>query len=95
MSQHKPNREQEEKVRSTIMQLSEIADLIGLRQHIIEGTNKGRKLREDAWHNTRDYMKHYADPTNTDAAIAYFEGAGCKNEIDAVRWLLRHDELVP
>jgi hypothetical protein len=87
--------QEEEKVRSAIMQLSDITDLIGLRQHIIEGTHKGRKLKADPWHNTRDYMKHYADPVNTDAAIALFEGAGCKNEIEAIRWLLRHDELVP
>lgn len=87
--------QEKEKVRDTIMQLSEIADLIGLRQHIIEGTNKGRKLGADPWRNTRDYMKHYADQANTNAAIALFEGADCKNEIEAIRWLLRHDELVP
>jgi hypothetical protein len=91
MSQEK----EKEKVRDTIMQLSEITDLIGLRQHIIDGTSKGRKVKADVWHNTRDYMKRYADPANTDAAIALFESVGCKDEIQAVRWLLKHDELVP
>ena len=81
--------------KETIMQLNEIADLIGLRQHIIDGTHKGRKLKPDPWHNTRDYMKHYADPANTEDAIACFESAGCKNEIEALRWLLKYDELVP
>ena len=85
----------EAKVRDTLMQLSEIVDLIGLRQHIIERTNKGRKLKDDPWHSTRDYMKRYADSENTEAVITYFVGAGCKNEIEAVRWLLRHDEMVP
>ena len=83
------------RVRDTIMQLSEITDLIGLRQHIIEGTNKGRKLKSDPWHNIRDYMRHYADPANTDATIALFQDAGCNDELEALRWLLRHDELVP
>ena len=80
---------------STIMQLSELADLIGLRTHIIEGTKKGRKLGPDPWHNTKDYMKRYADPANTDKLIGLFEGAGLRDEIQAVRWLLKHDELVP
>ena len=81
MSQSQRQEQQDErKVRDTVMQLSEITDLIGLRQHIIEGTNKGRKLKADPWHNTRDYLEHYAEPANTDAAIALFEGAGCKNE---------------
>lgn len=83
------------KVRSTIMRLSELADLIGLRTHIIEGTNKGRQLRPDAWHNTREYMQSYADPANTGAVISLFEQAGCKDEIKAVRFLLKYDELVP
>ena len=82
-------------VRGTIMRLSDVCDLIGLRTHIIEGTSKGRKLAADPWHNTRDYMQGYADPANTAAVIELFEGVGCKNEIEAVRWLLRHDELVP
>ncbi len=85
----------ESKVGAMLMQLSEIVDLIGLRQHIIEGTNRGRKLKEDPWHNTRDYMKRYADPSNTEQAIGLLQDAGCKNEIEAVRWLLKHDELVP
>ena len=98
MSQEKEKekeKEREKKVRDTIMRLSEITDLIGLRQHIIEGTNKGRNLKADVWHNTRDYMKRYADPANAEAAVVLFESAGCKNEIEAVRWLLKHDELVP
>ncbi len=84
-------------VENTIMQLSMLTDLIGLRTGIIEGTEKGRKLAEDGdpWHNTRLYMRDYADPANTESVIALFEGAGCHNEIEAVRWLLRHDELVP
>ncbi len=82
-------------VRDTIMQLSEMCDLIGLRTHIIEHTSKGRKLSADPWQNTRDYMHGYADPANTSLVIELFEGAGCKNEIDAVRWLLTNDELVP
>ena len=81
--------------KDTIMRLSEMCDLIGLRTHIIEGTNKGRKLADGPWQNTRDYMQSYADPADTSAVIEHFEQAGCKNEVEAVRWLLRHDELVP
>lgn len=92
---NKPEPEEKSEVRDTIMRLSEICDLIGLRTHIIEGTSKGRKLAADPWHNTREYMQVYADPDNTQVVIEAFEGEGCKNEIEAVRWLLRHDELVP
>jgi hypothetical protein len=92
---NKPQPENMSEVKDMIMRLSEMCDLIGLRTAIIEGTSKGRKLAADPWHNTRVYMKGYADPGNTTAVIEAFEGAGCKNEIEAVRWLLRHDELVP
>ncbi len=84
-----------DEVRSTIMQLSELADLIGLRTQIIEGTQRGRVLCADSWHNTRVYMEGYADPANTEAVIDLFQEAGCKDEIEAVRWLLKHDDLVP
>ncbi len=77
------------------MQLSELADLIGLRTQIIEGTQRGRVLCADPWHNTRAYMGSYADPANTGHVIDLLQGAGCKDEIAAVRWLLKHDEYVP
>lgn len=84
-----------EQVRSTIMQLSEMADLIGLRTHVIEKTGKGRKLGREPWQYTIEYMQSYADPENTGQVIALLEGAGCNNDIEAVRWLLKHDDLVP
>ena len=84
-----------EKVRDTIMRLSEMVDLIGLRTHVIEGTKKGRQLGPSPWHYTREYMQGYADPQNTEAVISMFEGAGAMDDIQAVRWLLRHDDLVP
>lgn len=83
------------KVTDTLMRLSEMCDQIGLRLHIIEGTNRGRKLKPDPWHNTKDYMSRYADPSNTDAVISELQSAGCPDEIKAVRWLLKHDEIVP
>jgi hypothetical protein len=89
-------REKPPTVGATIVQLSELCDLVGLRTHIIDGTNRGRKLHpEGPWHNTQDYMQGYADPANTEAVIALFEGAGCNDELSAVRWLLTHDKLVP
>ena len=96
--EHKQKHSREEdtsKVRDTLMRLSEMCDLIGLRTHIIEGTSRGRKLKPDPWHNTKDYMSHYADPGNTEALISEFQSAGCPDEIQAIRWLLKHDALVP
>lgn len=94
---HNPKhpREDMQKVRSTIMQLSSVADLIGLRTYIIKRTPRGKSREADPWAHTRAYMQTYADPTNTVPLIELLEGAGCHSDVEAVRWLLRHDELVP
>jgi hypothetical protein len=84
-----------EQVRHTIMRLSSMADLIGLRTYIIKRTPKGKSREPDPWAHTRAYMQMYADPANADALIELLKGAGCSNELQAVRWLLTHDELVP
>ncbi len=85
----------EERVRGTIMQLSELTDLIGLRTYVVEKTKYGRKAGPQAWTHTRACLAIYAPSTDPEEVIRLFHGVGCKDEIEAVRWLLRHDELVP
>jgi hypothetical protein len=77
------------------MQLSDMADLIGLRTYIIKRTPKGKSSEPDPWAHTRSYMQAYANPANTEPLIEMLKGAGCMDELQAVRWLLRHDEMVP
>ncbi len=77
------------------MQLSSMADLIGLRTYIIKRTPKGKSSQPNPWAHTRAYMASYADPANAEPLIAVLEGAGCHSDVEAVRWLLKHDELVP
>lgn len=77
------------------MQLSDMADLIGLRTYIIKRTPKGKSREPDPWAHTRAYMQSYANQDNTDALIELFKGVGCTNDVQAVHWLLKHDELVP
>lgn len=85
----------QETVKAMIMQLSELTDLIGLRTYIVDKTNYGKRPGKDAWTYTRAAMSAYASAANTERVIALFAAAGCHNEIEAVRWLLRHDQLVP
>ncbi len=87
--------EKQEQVRSTIMQLSELCDLIGLRTYIVNKTKYGKKPGKEPWTHTRVALATYAPSTEAQQVIQLFESVGCKNEIEAVRWLLRHDELVP
>jgi hypothetical protein len=81
--------------RSTIMQLSELTDLIGLRTYIVKKTRYGRKPGRESWAYTREAISMYAPNTDADEVIRLFKGVGCQDEIEAVRWLLKHDELVP
>ncbi len=84
-----------QKVRDTIMQLSELTDLIGLRTYIVDKTKYGKKPGKEPWTHTRAALAMYAPSTNPDEVVKLFESVGCDNEIEAVRWLLKHDELVP
>lgn len=84
-----------EKVRDTIMQLSELTDLIGLRTYIVDKTKYGKKPGPQPWTHTRAALAMYAPGSDPDKVIQLFESVGCENEIEAVRWLLKHDELVP
>lgn len=86
---------QKAKARSTIMQLSELTDLIGLRTYIVNKTKYGRKPGREAWSHTRAAMALYAPGKDVEQVIQLFESVGCKNEIEAVRWLLKYDDLVP
>lgn len=87
--------EDTEQIGTTIMLLSDMVDLIGLRAYIIKKTPKGKSREPDQWAHTRAYMKVYANPANTEPLIGILEGAGCTSDVSAVRWLLKHDELVP
>jgi hypothetical protein len=77
------------------MRLSDMADLIGLRTYIIKRTPKGKSREADPWAHTRAYMGLYTNPANTEPLIQALRGAGCNSDVEAVRWLLTHDELVP
>lgn len=90
-----PTRRPKPKVKDTIMQLSNMADLIGLRTYIIKRTPKGKSRETDPWAHTRAYMASYADPVNTERLIETLNSADCHSDVEAVRWLLKHDELVP
>lgn len=83
------------KVKDTIMQLSEMCDLIGLRVQVLDKSKYGKKPGLDPWTYTRAYLAYYAEGTDPEAVIKRFESVGCKNELEAVRWLLKHDSLVP
>ena len=82
-------------VKDTIMRLSEMCDLIGLRTYIIKRTPKGKSKEPDQWGHTRAYMQAYANPDNTEALIHLLQSAGCQDDLEAVRFLLTHDEIVP
>lgn len=84
------------KARDLIMLLSGMCDLIALRVQVIEKSKYGKRPhRSDPWGYTRAFLAYYAPETAPEGVIALFEEAGCKDEIAAVRWLLKHDELVP
>jgi hypothetical protein len=82
-------------VKDTIMRLSKIADLIGLRTYIIKRTPKGKSRESDLWAHTRAYMRMYANPANTEPLIEVLRDVGCQSDVETVRFILQHDEIVP
>lgn len=84
------------KMKDTIMQLSELCDLVAYADYVAERTKYGKRPhRKYAWGHTRTYMKAYGDPADTEAVIGLFQAVDLPNEIEAARWLLKHDNLVP
>jgi len=84
------------RVRAVIEQLSQLCDLIGLREQLIERSKLGKKPHaSDPWGYTRDILAYYAESTDPQQVIDLFESVGAKNDIEAVRFILRHDEIVP
>lgn len=85
-----------DKVRNTVMQLSQLCDLVGLREQVIHKSKYGKKPHPgDPWGYTREFLAYYAEGTDQQEVIGLFESVGCHNDIEAVRWILKHDELVP
>ena len=85
-----------DKVKDTIMQLSELCDLVAYSDYVAKRTRYGKRPhRKDAWGYTRAYMQSYGDPEDTEAVIALFDSADLTSELEAARWLLKHDKLVP
>ncbi len=81
-----------ESARRTIAELGELADLAGYGYYIAMFTYGGREPDPDPWGITREYMQDHEEPANTERLIALFQRAGCDNEIDAVRWLMKHED---
>ena len=84
------------KVRDTIMRLSEKCDLVALRVQLTDKSKYGKRPhKDDPWGYTRAFLAYYAEETDPQEVIGLFEGAGVHGDIEAARWLFKHDELVP
>jgi hypothetical protein len=81
--------------RRLIMQLSQLLDLVGLTTYVGDKTKYGRKPGRSEWQYTREYMAIYAKESDPEEVIRLFEQVGASSDIEAGRWLLKHDELVP
>ncbi len=75
------------KVKDTIMRLSELCDLVGYSDYVAKHTRYGKKPHSaEAWGHTRSYMQSYGDPADTEAVIALFQLADLPNEVEAARF---------
>ena len=83
-----------ERVKNTVLQLSEIIDPIGLCEYIIQRTPRGKSLNPDAWGYTREAIAKYSEGSDPNEVIRLFEAVGCDNELEAVRWLLKNDRYI-
>jgi hypothetical protein len=87
---------QKREARNTIMQLSEMCDLIALRVQIMDKSKYGKRPhKSDPWGYTRAFLAYYAPETDAERVLGLLQAGGCNNDVEAARWLLRYDELVP
>lgn len=85
----------QQKPENIVKQLSELCDVLGLREEVVKHTKYGKQPHpSDQWGFTRAFIAEYADRTDAQEVIAIFEGLGIKDEIGAARWLLKHDDLI-
>jgi hypothetical protein len=90
-----PDEEKLSKVKSTIMRLSQLCDLIALREQILSKTKYGKRPGSEPWTHSKAFLGYYAEALDPEEVIQLFESVGAHSDIEAVRFLLKHDELVP
>ena len=79
-----------------LMQLSKLIDALGYRVHIAERSKYGRRAHPSGeWGYLREYMATYASESDPEEVIRLFESVGADSDLQAGRWLLRYDELIP
>ena len=76
-----------EGARETVEQLRRLVDLKEWAANIAMRTYGGREPALGPWDNTRDFMEEQGRSGDAERMIELFEGAGCRNEIEAVLWL--------
>ncbi len=77
------------------MRLSQLLDPIGVRTHILEESNIGKKKHPAGdWGYLRDYMSIYAKVSNPDDVIALLEQEGITSDFDLARYLLKFDKII-
>jgi hypothetical protein len=81
--------------REAILQLNQLCDVLALRTYLAKRTDYGRKPGPSEWHHTRAFLAEYAEQTDPQQVIDLFAGQGVPNDIEAGRWLLTHNALIP
>jgi hypothetical protein len=84
-----------EQTQQLIKQLSEMIDLVEYQDVIGRKTRYGKRPGPTPWHYTRQLLSTYTDPPDVEDVIRRFESAGCKDEVEAAKWIVINDELVP
>ena len=83
-------------MQAEIKRLSELCDLIGLADYILELTDSGAKhTRGDEWQFTRQYLAEYATETQPGDVIALLKQVGAYNDGEAAMWVVEHEEEIP
>ena len=83
------------KPEQTIRQLSAMIDLIEYQDVIGRKTRYGKRPGPDPWYHTRRLVETYPQGVDVAQVISLFEQAGCKDEVQAAKWIVLHDDLIP
>src|SRR4051794_35002545 len=94
--EHQQHQERE-RLRSQFMRLSEMIDPIGFREYTLQESGYQTRPHEsgDRWGYLYAFMTVYAPESDPQAVIALFEQMGANDDHQAVKMILRNDELVP
>lgn len=78
-----------------VMQASTMVDLLAFAEYIAKASSYGKKPSSQAWGYTRRFLADYGDANELEAFIELWKELGVMDELEAAKWVLRNERIIP